>query len=117
MNLRSLGVRLLITGILPGALIAQRAPARNDGDWPMFLHDLAGTRYSPLSQINTGNVSSLAQSWFYAFNREGKTIRTCSVVQKASPGTTATRPSSSNCSANLIVSSKPRSPRAQPMFG
>jgi glucose dehydrogenase len=28
-------------------------------DWPMFNRDLAGTRYSPLTQINTGNVSKL----------------------------------------------------------
>ncbi len=41
----------------------------------MFLHDLAGTRYSPLDQINTNNVAGLAQAWFYGFNREGKTIR------------------------------------------
>ncbi len=40
----------------------------------MFLHDLAGTRYSPLNQINAGNVSRLTQAWFYSFNREGKTI-------------------------------------------
>jgi glucose dehydrogenase len=45
------------------------------GDWPMFLHDLAGTRYSSLDQINTGNVAQLKQAWFYAFNREGKKIR------------------------------------------
>ena len=61
--------------LLPAGLLAQRAAAPNDGDWPMFLRDLAGTRYSPLSQIDTGNVAKLAQAWFYAFNREGKTIR------------------------------------------
>ncbi len=41
----------------------------------MFLHDLEGTRFSPLDQINTANVSQLKQAWFYAFNREGKKIR------------------------------------------
>lgn len=40
----------------------------------MFLHDLAGTRHSPLDQINTSNVSRLTQAWFYSFDREGKTI-------------------------------------------
>lgn len=59
---------------MPALLTAQRAGAGNEGDWPMFLHDLAGTRYSPLNQINTGNVSRLTQAWFYSFSREGKTI-------------------------------------------
>jgi quinoprotein glucose dehydrogenase len=59
---------------LPGVLMAQRAGSANDGDWPMFLHDLAGTRFSPLKQINTENVSTLSQAWTYAFEREGKTI-------------------------------------------
>lgn len=70
-NLRTL---FLLLGAAPALINAQRAAARNDGDWPMFLHDLAGTRYSPLSQINAGNVSRLTQAWFYSFNREGKTI-------------------------------------------
>ena len=56
-------------------LLAQRGGTGSEGDWPMFLHDLAGTRYSPLSQINSANVAKLAQSWFYSFNRDGKTIR------------------------------------------
>jgi len=40
----------------------------------MFNRDLAGTRYSPLTQINTANVGTLTKAWTYAFNREGKTI-------------------------------------------
>src|SRR5947207_14415286 len=32
-------------------------------DWPMFSHDLAGTRFSPLKQINAGNVSKLKLAW------------------------------------------------------
>jgi glucose dehydrogenase len=67
--------RLLVLIALPAGLLAQHAGLRNDGDWPMFLHDLAGTRYSPLDQINTNNVTRLVQAWFYGFNREGKSIR------------------------------------------
>jgi quinoprotein glucose dehydrogenase len=33
------------------------------GDWPMYSRDEAGTRYSPLKQINTGNVSQLTAAW------------------------------------------------------
>ena len=40
-----------------------------DADWPMYNRDLAGTRYSPLDQINTGNVSKLKPAWTYYFNR------------------------------------------------
>jgi glucose dehydrogenase len=34
-----------------------------DGDWPMYNRDLAGTRFSPLTQINAGNVARLNQVW------------------------------------------------------
>jgi quinoprotein glucose dehydrogenase len=30
-------------------------------------HDLAGTRFSPLTEINAGNVSTLAKAWTYQF--------------------------------------------------
>ena len=36
-----------------------------DGDWPRFAGDFAGTKYSKLTQINTKNVSSLAQAWTF----------------------------------------------------
>src|SRR5437868_13603549 len=31
----------------------------------MYTRDLAGTRYSPLKQIDTSNVSKLGQAWTY----------------------------------------------------
>ena len=42
--------------------------ARNQiapGDWPNLNRDLAATRFSPLTQINTSNVGSLRQAWTY----------------------------------------------------
>src|SRR4030095_16549475 len=42
--------------------------ARNQvaaGDWPNLNRDLAATRFSPLPQINTGNVGSLKRAWTY----------------------------------------------------
>ena len=36
-----------------------------DGDWPMYSRDLAGTRSSPLTQINTDNVARLERAWTY----------------------------------------------------
>ncbi|MBV8902007.1 MAG: hypothetical protein JOZ22_00095, partial [Acidobacteriia bacterium] len=68
-------VRLLVFLAIPCALVAQQKGGAKDGDWPMYLRDLAGTRYSPLTQVNTGNVTQLKQAWFYGFNREGKTIK------------------------------------------
>ncbi len=37
--------------------------AQSSGDWPMYNRDLAGTRYSPLTQISTKNVANLKQAW------------------------------------------------------
>lgn len=68
-------IRLLAVAALPIVLLAQRPISSNDGDWPMFLHDLAGTRFSPLNQINTNNVASLALAWSYMFERAGKPIQ------------------------------------------
>src|SRR2546422_1221336 len=46
-----------------GAVFAQtKGPA---GDWPTYNRDLAGTRYSPLTQINSKNVSQLKLAWSY----------------------------------------------------
>jgi glucose dehydrogenase len=34
-------------------------------DWPVYGHDPGGARYSPLRQINTGNVNRLRRVWTY----------------------------------------------------
>jgi quinoprotein glucose dehydrogenase len=55
-------------------LCAQSKPpaAKDNGaDWPMYNRDLAGTRFSPLKQINTSNVSTIQKAWTYRFNRDG----------------------------------------------
>ena len=54
------GVQLLLCAAF---LLAQQNPA--DADWPMFNRDIKGTRYSPLTAINTKNVSQLKQAWTY----------------------------------------------------
>ncbi|KAA9000661.1 glucose/quinate/shikimate family membrane-bound PQQ-dependent dehydrogenase [Affinibrenneria salicis] len=36
-----------------------------DGDWPAYGRTQAGTRYSPLSQINDQNVGQLQQAWTF----------------------------------------------------
>src|SRR5262245_18978812 len=39
-------------------------------DWPMYRHDHAGTGYSPLTQINNGNVSNLSQVWTFGLQSD-----------------------------------------------
>ena len=41
------------------------------GDWPRYTRDLAGDRFSPLTQINTANVSKLAPAWSFRLRPEG----------------------------------------------
>jgi len=51
-------------------LLAQTAGTRQRAttgtDWPSYRHDEAGTGYSPLRQINTGNVATLTRVWTYS---------------------------------------------------
>jgi glucose dehydrogenase len=63
-------------GAMLSALLAQSGGTRPDAtrqslaDWPMYRHDDAGTGYSPLAQINTGNVASLTQVWTYSLQSD-----------------------------------------------
>jgi len=41
------------------------------GDWPFYRHDLEGMGYSQLKQINTNNVSNLAQAWTMTLSERG----------------------------------------------
>jgi quinoprotein glucose dehydrogenase len=52
-----------VGALLP--LLAQTPKSSPGADWPMYNRDLAGTRYSPLTQINTGNVANLKMAWSY----------------------------------------------------
>ncbi len=54
---------------LPGAAAIRSADTAN-GEWRAWGHDLSGRRYSPLNDINTGNVSSLKVAWQYDSNVE-----------------------------------------------
>ena len=51
---------------LPGGGRAEQQTARaGDGDWPMYRHDYSGSGHSPLTQIDTRNVTALARAWTY----------------------------------------------------
>ena len=54
--MRTLTTTLL--ALIPTALFSQT-------DWPAYGHDAGATRYSPLKQINSKNVSQLHLAWMY----------------------------------------------------
>ena len=66
-------------GALFTVLLAQsggsqpRATERIGSDWPMYRHDLAGTGYSPLTQIDTRNVAKLSRVWIYSLQSDAPT--------------------------------------------
>jgi len=41
------------------------------GDWPMYRHDLEGSGYSPLKQVDSSNVAKLAQAWSMELSGRG----------------------------------------------
>jgi quinoprotein glucose dehydrogenase len=61
--------------LLALALLAAASAHAQDGarqaaaDWPMYHRDLAGTRFSPLADLNVRNVGRLELAWHYKFNR------------------------------------------------
>ena len=62
---------VVLLSIVSGMVSAQGSGSGTGADWPMYNRDLAGTRYSPLDQINTNNVAGLVPAWSYYFNRDG----------------------------------------------
>src|SRR5947209_16122473 len=41
------------------------SPKNPGAEWPMYNRDLAATRFSPLTQINTKNVGRLTRAWTF----------------------------------------------------
>ena len=60
--MKHLFVALVVVAIAVTAS-AQKKQATPAQEWQTYNHDLAGTRFSPLTEINTGNVAKLAQAW------------------------------------------------------
>lgn len=53
---------------------AQRGSIVAPGDWMTINRDPAATRYSPLTQINTGNVGRLTLAWTYRLGGGGQQV-------------------------------------------
>ena len=65
-GLLSLCALAIVLGITAeaGKTITASAGAATD-EWPYYGHDAGGTRYSPLTQINRENVTSLKVAWTF----------------------------------------------------
>ena len=70
-------MRKMIALFLGAAVLVPAAQAQSDAvkvdpaDWPRYARDLGGTRYSPLNEINTGNVENLDTAWSFRLRPEG----------------------------------------------
>lgn len=62
---RSTAVAILALSLAAAPAAAQRAPLP-DRDWPAYGGDRGGSRYSPLAQIDRGNVSRLEVAWRFS---------------------------------------------------
>lgn len=54
-----------------GARNGKASPSTRNGDWPYYTGDLAGTRYSPLDQINAQNFDKLEVAWRFKTDNLG----------------------------------------------
>ena len=59
--------------VLGGCLAGIRTDGDIDRDWPTYGNDPGGTRYSPLSQIDRGNVNRLRVAWTYRTGEDAGT--------------------------------------------
>jgi glucose dehydrogenase len=85
-----LPVAIAIVVIVVGAHLAARqggVKPFTDADWPRFAGDLAGTKYSKLTQINTTNVLRLATAWTFAgVGTQQTPIVVAGVMYASTPG-------------------------------
>src|ERR1035438_10142160 len=63
---------LLAQGQTQGQTKAPAPATPKPGDWPMYSHDLAATRYSPLTQITSKNVANLKPAWTYRLRSDAE---------------------------------------------
>src|SRR6478752_10272543 len=70
-------MRKMIALLLGAVALAPAAQAKTDAvsvdpaDWPRYARDLGGTRFSPLDQINAGNVENLDKAWSFRLRADG----------------------------------------------
>jgi glucose dehydrogenase len=75
-------VRLATLAGLLGLLTVATQPVWPQSDWPVYGHDGASTRYSPLKQINPQNVGTMVRAWTYHMKKEGPRPLAAGTVSK-----------------------------------
>jgi PQQ-dependent dehydrogenase (methanol/ethanol family) len=55
-----------VVALVAAASAVAQAPSDDPGVWTMAGRDYAGTRFSPLDQINPGNVGKLSLAWTFS---------------------------------------------------
>ena len=70
-NMKKLAAFVLAIFVCAIAVVAaqQKKAATPEQEWRTYNHDLAGTRFSPLTDVNAGNVANLKQAWVYPSRR------------------------------------------------
>ena len=58
-------------GVITALFCLVAFPTQAQTDWPMYGHDYASTRYSPLDQINVNTVGNLKRTWTYHLKKAG----------------------------------------------
>jgi quinoprotein glucose dehydrogenase len=65
-------MRFSVAALLTCALaLPSQAATTASQEWPSYNHDAGATRFSPLTQINAGNVGQLTQAWVYHMKPPG----------------------------------------------
>jgi quinoprotein glucose dehydrogenase len=62
LGMRRVSVLMAVAALAAGAA-AQSVPVTTGGEWRFYSGDNGSTKYSPLAQIDAGNVSRLAVAW------------------------------------------------------
>jgi PQQ-dependent dehydrogenase (methanol/ethanol family) len=70
---------LATAGLGPGVPFADVAQPK-PGSWPTYDGNLTGNRFSPLNQIDTGNVRRLAPQWIFPIPSAPRALETTPVV-------------------------------------
>src|SRR5688500_8947790 len=75
--MKRLGLITAVSIAIAAAVFAQsnqRGAAVAPGDWHNINRDSGATRFSPLNQINAGNVANLKQAWTFAMTGGGSSV-------------------------------------------
>src|SRR5207244_1042136 len=80
-----LGSVALVALMIAGCLPALRGDSIVSGEWPSYGNDAGGTRYSPLTGIDRGNVTKLRVAWTHRTGEAGGAPPYAHIAFEATP--------------------------------